>query len=319
MQVVTITSASGRAQARILPEFGFNCFSLTLSSNALSTDVLWAPAGFEAGSERPSAGGIPVLFPFPGRIKNGKFHWEGRDFELPANDRIGNAIHGFVYDRPWTILDQQPHSIKAGFQASQQDPSLLDLWPSDFRIEMEYRFASDDRLQMACLITNPDDKTLPFGFGLHPYFHIPFDDSDPTEYLFQIPVDAKWQLEHLVPTGNRSKLADAARYAQGIPFSDMQFDDVFTIARDRGRTTRKIDVSKIVGHACELVYEFGGFDYCVVYTPGHRQSVCIEPYTCVPNPFQLKTDGIDCGLQVLPPGESCRLEASYRLKSKRDS
>jgi len=37
----------------------------------------------------------------------------------------------------------------------------------------------------------------------------------------------------------------------------------------------------------------------VVYNPPHREAFCIEPYTCVPDPFALEARG----LRVLAPGE----------------
>ena len=46
------------------------------------------------------------------------------------------------------------------------------------------------------------------------------------------------------------------------------------------------------------------FRECVVYTPPHREAICIEPLTCVPSCFELTARGIDAGLRVVPPGGS---------------
>jgi aldose 1-epimerase len=46
------------------------------------------------------------------------------------------------------------------------------------------------------------------------------------------------------------------------------------------------------------------FPACVVYNPPHREAICIEPYTAVPDAFALESRGIAAGLRVLKPGES---------------
>ena len=46
------------------------------------------------------------------------------------------------------------------------------------------------------------------------------------------------------------------------------------------------------------------FRHCVVYTPPHREAICMEPYTCVPDPFRLEADGVKTGLKWLESGQS---------------
>jgi aldose 1-epimerase len=50
----------------------------------------------------------------------------------------------------------------------------------------------------------------------------------------------------------------------------------------------------------------GVFRECVVYTPPHREAICIEPYTCVPGALELDRRGIAAGLRMVPPGDSFR-------------
>src|SRR5207249_2577983 len=46
------------------------------------------------------------------------------------------------------------------------------------------------------------------------------------------------------------------------------------------------------------------FREVVVFTPPHRQALCIEPYTCITDALNLQARGVDAGMQVLPPGQS---------------
>src|SRR5258708_29988958 len=100
-EIVTIRDAASGASAEILVSQGFNCFRFTAMPDGQGVEVIYAPADFATGQERPSRGGIPLLFPFPGRISGTTFTWEGKQYALEAGDAFGNAIHGFALWRPW--------------------------------------------------------------------------------------------------------------------------------------------------------------------------------------------------------------------------
>jgi len=46
-----------------------------------------------------------------------------------------------------------------------------------------------------------------------------------------------------------------------------------------------------------------GFREMVLFTPPHREAICLEPYTCVTDAINLPSNS---GLRVLPPGEHWR-------------
>jgi aldose 1-epimerase len=63
----------------------------------------------------------------------------------------------------------------------------------------------------------------------------------------------------------------------------------------------------------QTVIEFEGkqFPDVVVYTPSApRQAICIEPYTCPTDAFNLHDRGIECNLVVLQPKEQIRYKIS---------
>src|SRR5215813_8534113 len=65
---VSITDPASGASARILVSLGFNCFSWRPMLPDGLREMLWAHQDFAAGNEGPSGSGIPLLFPFPGRL-----------------------------------------------------------------------------------------------------------------------------------------------------------------------------------------------------------------------------------------------------------
>ena len=105
-QIAEISDCESGARARVLVSLGFNCFSWRPVLDDGPREMLWADAAFDNGDKRPSGSGIPLLFPFPGRIGAAKYHFNGRDYELEPGDAFGNAIHGFVFNRRWRVVEQ---------------------------------------------------------------------------------------------------------------------------------------------------------------------------------------------------------------------
>ena len=138
MAVITIRDSQSGSTARIAPELGFNCFEFRAVVGDQTVDVLDAVPGFEAGGQRASGSGIPILFPFPNRIRSGKFSWNGQEYVLPGTDKWGNAIHGLCMDRPWRVIQQTENFITGQFQLSVDAPDRRPLWPADFVIEVDY-------------------------------------------------------------------------------------------------------------------------------------------------------------------------------------
>ena len=94
-QLVELTDPESGARARVSVGQGFNCFSWQPVLEDGPREMLWADAAFDSGEKRPSGSGIPLLFPFPGRIGGAAFTFNGRDYQLEPGDAYGNAIHGF--------------------------------------------------------------------------------------------------------------------------------------------------------------------------------------------------------------------------------
>ena len=309
MEPFCIQDAESGAAARILVEFGFNCFDLQLVAGGRRVPVLWAAEHFASGQQRPSGSGLPVLFPFPGRIPGTEFNWRGRSFRLPADDGRGNAIHGFVHNRAWRVLERTAKRLVGGFQASIDAPELLEQWPADFQLTADYEIERD-LLRCRYRVVNPDNRPLPFGLGLHPYFRVPLGGPRADDCLVSVPATREWQLVDMLPTGQQ--LPASRDLEQGIRFQEMQFDKVFTGLELQAAGGLASIRDPHAGHRLEI--RFGAeFRELVVYNPPHREAVCIEPYTCLPGAIVYQPQGIDAGLLELPGGGQWSSEMSIRL------
>jgi aldose 1-epimerase len=302
-EIVTIADAATGAEARILVSLGFNCFSWRPALSDGPREMLWSHPDFAGGGERPSASGIPLLFPFPGRIGGARYTFEGRQYELEPGDKFGNAIHGFVFNRPWRVVEQEEHRVVGEFQASRDDPSIRARWPSDFRIRVSYE-ARNWVLTSNIQYENMGDGPLPCGFGTHAYFRLPLvEDADPEQTLVTVPAAKVWESVDMLPTGRLQAADEQLDLASGRPLAGRMFDTYFTgLKVEKSGVVATILADRASGRRLVQVFK-PDFAQCVVYTPPHREAICLEPYTCVPDPFRLAADGHSTGLQILQPGE----------------
>lgn len=310
--IVTITDSASGAEAKILVSLGFNCFSWRPVLSDGPREMLWSHPNFANGSERPSASGIPLLFPFPGRIRQGKYSFAGRDYTLEPGDAFGNAIHGFVHTRGWRVVEQSPQRVVGEFQASKDEPRLLSLWPSDFQIRASYEVRGGELLSdIRC--ENTGDARMPYGFGTHTYFRLPLvEGADPEATEVYAPVSRIWQLHDMLATGEMLPITPEADLS-GRPLAGRPFDTVYTelqLAADGWLDTwlREPNSGRTVTQRFD-----NQFTQCIVYTPPHREAICLEPYTCVPDPFRLSAEGRETGLRILEPGESFQTTIPIRV------
>jgi aldose 1-epimerase len=297
--IVLRDSASG-ASAEVAVHLGFNCFRFTAQHAGRPVEVLYSHPAFSSGTERPSGSGIPILFPFPGRIPGTEFRWQGKTYPLEPGDALGNAIHGFVLRRPWRVVEQSDTRVVGQFHAWRDDPNLKNRWPADFRITADYSL-SGNTLATKYTLENPGDVPLPWGLGTHPYFRVPLGGPRADDCLVRLPVSARWELANMLPTGRRLELPDRAAFQAGRRFGDLVLDDVFSGLSFEGGMCQAQVHDPAAG--CRTTIRFdSAFRECVVYTPPHRAAICIEPYTCVAGAFGLLDQPIDTGAGVLPPG-----------------
>ncbi|HEX4150466.1 MAG TPA: aldose 1-epimerase, partial [Pirellulales bacterium] len=276
-------------------------------------EVLYAPPGFESGTLRPSHGGIPLLFPFAGRLRGRELTFRGTTYSIgDLDDHMGNAIHGYVLNRPWQLIEASPRRAVGQFHAATLAPGLLKKWPADFRLTVSYEL-SGRSLVCDFTIENPDDKPLPLGLGTHPYFRLPLGLSgQPGDCLIRVPATQAWLRDGMLPSGAHQPLAPTDAIARGLRFADSELDDIYGGLEFQGGLCRPSVEDPASGRT--LTQEFDDFfRACVVFNPPHREAICIEPYSCVPNAFELETRGIDAGLRVLEPGGTIATRITIRL------
>lgn len=292
--------------AEIWPDLGSICLSWRVATK-------WGPLELlSVGSDwltTPQRSGIPVLFPFPNRIRGGRFSWAGRDYSLPLNDPTReNAIHGFACRSPWRVMeaisDSKAAHLVTQFQLSADAPLVLEHWPGDVRLTLTFELTRES-LSLVARVDNPGRDSVPVGLGFHPYFRIPFTESGKLADCFvRVLASEFWDLDRFIPKGAKSPVDGRRDLRMMRCIEGLELDDIYTGFPAQGLSEdlscRGWIQERGVGRI--EIWTSAGFREVVVFTPAGRSAICLEPYTCTTDAINLYGRGIDSGLQVLPPG-----------------
>jgi aldose 1-epimerase len=304
--VYVLEGPGGYPRAEIWPANGFNCYSWQVEHAGGRFDLLYSDPQFFHGA-KPTRSGVPILFPFPNRIRAGRFTWAGKEYRLPLNDPAGkNAIHGFACRRPWRVVahdaDGSAAAVTGEFRGSLDAADARDLWPADYLLRVTYRLEAD-RLRITAAVENPDRVPLPFGLGYHPYFRVPSAPQDRADdYRVRAAADRYWVLEDSLPTGALRPVDAARDLRTPRPVAELSLDDVLHCPAPRGDPAYRGSVFRAPGAELVRLETSASFGELVVFTPPHRQAVCLEPYTCTTDAINLQAQGVDAGWRALEPG-----------------
>lgn len=288
--VDTLTLRDGdRAEADVAPQLGNNCFAFRGVAD------VFEPVSFANFVARPTSYGLPLLFPFPNRIREGEFTFQGRKY------RVDPPRHGFVRDRPWTVVetgasDGEGAWIRCRLDAADHPDTILSQFPFPFVVETTHRLR-EGRLDLNVVATNTGHSEMPVGFGIHPYFRLPARGT------IQVPAENRWELIDNLPTGTVLPPDEAHDLRRPRALSGLELDDIYG-----GLTTSAPGVTRCLlsdaQQGIETVVEFDvrEFPFVVVFTPPARPAICIEPNSCTTDAFNLHERGIGSNAIVLPPG-----------------
>src|SRR5215212_3196771 len=108
-----------------------------------------------------------VLLPWPNRVRNGRWTWQGRDLQLPVTSpEAPNAIHGLLGWQPWTILTASADVATVGTVIEPHTG-----YPFRLAAALDYSL-TPGRLTVTTRVRNLGAEPAPFGAGFHPYFSV---------------------------------------------------------------------------------------------------------------------------------------------------
>ncbi len=297
----------GKAVAEIVPDLGNNCYAFRVSDGNYWFHLIDSPPDLDTLEQRPTAFGNPILFPFPNRIRSGKWEFEGKTYQFDKQPNSPTTIHGLLLNRPYKVDEHVVSKNGARLVCSlnsQDFPDISRQYPFPFKIEITYTI-EDAVLTMDVVIKNTGKSNMPMGFGIHPYFRVGITaKTDASKAVITVPAHKYWELDDvLVPTGIQKDVTGTLGLRNGQPFSELKLDHVFTDVQLVDGVSRCTIENKDTGYGMVMESD-AQFRELVVYTPPGRDAICFEPYTCPTNAINLEANGIPAGVIVLAPDET---------------
>ncbi len=310
-----LREATTGAAAQIVPALGANCIAFRappVGAAGPLVDLLPPLSGVADIGPTGYMSGNPILFPFPSRMRQGRFTFEGQTNQLDVDPDNGHHIHGLVATQPWAVERAAGGSAGAVLRTS------LDLGTNK-TIRRQYNYACrltvtftlrDATLTLDSEVHNTGDRTLPMGLGYHPWFPAAFvagGSRDQAEV--QVPGRRIWQLtDELLPTGHTRPVQGRLDLRQPRALAGHAYDHIFTdlVANAPGTLVNWSEATlRNPWAGLEIAVQAdASFLQWVLYAPPDRPIVCLEPYTCTGDAANLAARGIESGLITVPPGLS---------------
>ena len=246
--------------------------------------------GYGAEEICPSGRG-QLLLPWPNRIEDGRYDFEGESYQLALDEPARqNAIHGLTRWAEWTVAEEA--SGRAVFEHTLQ-PTPGD--PFALALRVQYTLA-ENGLTVQIEATNVGSRPCPYGAGAHPYLAVEAERVDTVE--LSVPAARVLESDDRGLPAGESPVEGELDFREARAIGSTVLDHCFTgLHRDADGKARAR-----VGATTLWVDE--SWPYLMVFTGDPlpdvaRRSVAVEPMTCPPNAFRTGTD-----VTVLGPGES---------------
>ena len=238
--------------------------------------------------------------PWPNRIRDGAYSFDGRDLQLGLTEPgKHNASHGLVRWAAWSPEEHGATSASLSYRLMAQSGYP---WTVDLHVLYDL---SADGLTVTQTATNLSDRPAPYASGAHPYLTAGAGPVDGWELT--LPASLRLLAdERQIPVGEEQVAGTPYDFRVARPLRDTVLDHAFgDLARDdegrgHGAGTRPRDRSRARRsgstrhHPWVMVFSAdAGWD-------PPRQALAVEPMTAPPDAFRSGRDLVT----LAPAGEA---------------
>jgi aldose 1-epimerase len=235
--------------------------------------------------EMSSSGRGQVLIPWPNRLQDGSYDFNGRHHQLPLNEpERRNAIHGLVRWAAWTASTREPHRVVMEHVLHPQPG-----YPFALRLCIEYAL-SDAGLRVQTTATNVGRDPCPYGCGAHPYLTLGTITVD--GLILRVPGRTFLRSDvRGLPIGNEAVEDTEFDFRKLRRIGSTKLDHAFTdLERDEEGIAR-VDLQDPDHGKRVSLWVDKSYPYLMLFTGDplpdvRRHSLAVEPMTCPPNAFR---------------------------------
>ncbi len=248
-EVFVLEDERRQSRVEIAPKRG----ALVTSMRVFGRELLYLDQGTLEDASKSVRGGIPVLFPSPGKLEGDAYREGDRTFEMKQ--------HGFARTLPWNVLGTRAERSASVTLGLASNKSTLSQYPWAFHASLSFSL-SDAVLRITSKVWNDAGSELRFGLGYHPYFAV--DDK-----------------AHVRVDTNATRAFDNVK-KQAVPFRGFDFTggEVDLHLLDHGSTESALHFRDGARIDVRASPEFGRW---VVWSLPGKPFVCVEPWTCPGN------------------------------------
>ncbi len=268
------------------------------SLRALEHDGRALVRGFAAEEVMPLYSGA-VLAPWPNRLADGSYEFDGEVHQLPLNepDRH-NAVHGLVAWQPWDLRDRTASEARL----------VTRVWPRPgypFALDLEIGYAlGPEGLDIELTAVNTGPGPAPYACSIHPYLIAGEGAVDDWSLDLQAGAYLDVDDERLLPTELLTVEGRPFDFRTAAPLRELSIDHAFTALDFDDDGWTEAVVRDAGSHGVRIRWD-QGCPWVQVHTADRpepvydRKALAVEPMTCPPNAFVSGTD-----LITLQPAES---------------
>ena len=208
----------------------------------------------------------PVLFPIVGKVKNGTYKVDGKEYNLPQ--------HELARLKEFEMLEKTDNKIIFELVDSEE---TLKVYPYKFSLKIAYTLV-ESGVVTEYIVENTDNKTIYFSIGAHPAFMCPMVVGEIIDdYYFEFNEKENCDIMPISEEGYIKR--ERKQYLVNNNIIPLNFD-VFkgdALVFDSLKSN-KISL-KSVNHDKVLTMDFTGFPYMGLWTKATGAPfVCIEPW-----------------------------------------
>lgn len=304
-----------------------NSFSLVPEQGAVLLDVQFNKVsvldGYKSGEKLEIAkwSKSRLLIPFPNRLEDGTYHWNGNDYHFPIKEQERKvSVHGFkLHELPFEVAaiacGEAAASVTCRYRSEGEHPS----YPFPFIFDVVYEIFPS-HFDLTFSFQNNGTIAIPIGLGWHPYFKMAETSN---EMQLQLPPCERIELNaRALPTGERTAFSD---FEQLTTLGTTELDTCFALTAEQEFTKTATAIHTLPSSEPKRIAEFflkgsdntlriwqetgaGKFNFFQVFTPIHRKSLAIEPMTCTINAFNNQE-----GLAIVEPEATLVVRCGFEL------
>ena len=302
LEQLILVDANSKTQVAVLPAYGAMLHAFTVATRKGPLNIIDNyPDKTTLDKQLAGSYKSSKLSPFVCRLEDGRYSYQGKTLEFEKKFMDGSAIHGLLYNKPFTLVDQWANEegacVSFQYNYKAEDPG----YPFNYRCEIRYTLTEGPVLELQTTITNMDASGIPMADGWHPYFVL---GGRVNEWILSFASDSMVEFDDkLIPTG---RLVPFEKFSIPTPVGDISLDNCFALHNTAGKA------------ACTLLNESNGiqlqlspdaaYPYLQLYIPPERNSIAIENLSSAPNAFNNKM-----GLLELEPRQLHRFTVRYAI------